>query len=150
MKIAIGSDHAGWAIKQKIIAYLHAQTISVTDFGTFGVDSVDYPDYARPVAQAVAKGSCDYGILVCYTGIGMSISANKVPGIRAALANTRENVKLTREHNDANILCLGAKDVDVEQLNDIIHLFLTTSFAHGRHERRIEKVMELEAVNEKR
>lgn len=149
MRIAIGSDHAGYDLKCAIINYLQRKNIEVYDVGAFSKDSVDYPDYALQVCQILNRKNSDLGILICYTGIGMSIAANKVKGIRAALVTTEENAKLTREHNDANILCLGAKDVDFEKAKKIIDVFLTTQFAGGRHLQRVTKVMNIEK-NEKK
>lgn len=149
MRIAIGSDHAGYDLKCAIINYLQRKNMEVYDVGAFNKDSVDYPDYALQVCQILNRKNSDLGILICYTGIGMSIAANKVKGIRAALVTTEENAKLTREHNDANILCLGAKDVDFEKAKKIIDVFLTTQFAGGRHLQRVTKVMNIEK-NEKK
>lgn len=149
MRIAIGSDHAGYDLKCAIINYLQRKNMEVYDVGAFSKDSVDYPDYALQVCQILNRKNSDLGILICYTGIGMSIAANKVKGIRAALVTTEENAKLTREHNDANILCLGAKDVDFEKAKKIIDVFLTTPFAGGRHLQRVTKVMNIEK-NEKK
>jgi ribose-5-phosphate isomerase B len=149
MRIAIGSDHAGYDLKCAIINYLQRKNMEVYDVGAFSKDSVDYPDYALQVCQILNRKNSDLGILICYTGIGMSIAANKVKGIRAALVTTEENAKLTREHNDANILCLGAKDVDFEKAKKIIDVFLTTQFAGGRHLQRVTKVMNIEK-NEKK
>lgn len=149
MRIAIGSDHAGYDLKCAIINYLQRKNMEVYDVGAFSKDSVDYPDYALQVCQILNRRNSDLGILICYTGIGMSIAANKVKGIRAALVTTEENAKLTREHNDANILCLGAKDVDFEKAKKIIDVFLTTQFAGGRHLQRVTKVMNIEK-NEKK
>lgn len=149
MRIAIGSDHAGYDLKCAIINYLQRKNMEVYDVGAFSKDSVDYPDYALQVCQILNRKNSDLGILICYTGIGMSIAANKVKGIRAALVTTEENAKLTREHNDANILCLGAKDVDFEKAKKIIDVFLTTQFVGGRHLQRVTKVMNIEK-NEKK
>lgn len=149
MRIAIGSDHAGYELKCTLVKYLQRQLIEVYDMGTFCKDSVDYPDYANQVCQTVIRDYSDLGILICYTGIGMSIAANKHKGIRAALVNSVENAKLTREHNDANVLCLGAKDVDEKLALEIVDAFINTKFTEGRHLRRVQKVMNIEK-NEKR
>lgn len=148
MRVAIGSDHAGYELKNYLVKYLQKEKIIVHDMGTFTKDSVDYPDYAVQVCQAVNREESDFGILICYTGIGMSMSANKVKGIRAALVSNVENARLTREHNNANVLCLGAKDVDQASATQIVDTFLKSSFTSGRHLRRVEKVMKIEK-NEK-
>lgn len=149
MRIAIGSDHAGYELKCAIVNYLQRKNMEVYDVGTFSKDSVDYPDYALQVCQILNRNNSDLGILICYTGIGMSIAANKVKGIRAALITTEENARLTREHNDANVLCLGAKDVDFEKAKKIVDIFLSTQFSGGRHLQRVMKVMNIEK-NEKK
>lgn len=144
MKIAIGADHAGYMLKEEIKKYLDSKNIEYIDYGTYSLDSIDYPDYALPVAKAVASGECTQGILVCYTGIGMSMCANKVKGIRGALVGSVENAILTREHNNANVLCLGAKDTMSDVAFKIVDAFINTKFTHGRHERRVNKVMCIE------
>jgi ribose 5-phosphate isomerase B len=146
MKIAIGADHAGFALKEEIRKNLSEAGHEIVDFGTDNLESTDYPDYAVPVAQAVSSGNVERGILVCSTGVGMSIAANKVQGVRAALAMNADEVQLTREHNDANVLAVGARYTSTETANELVNLFLKTSFSHGeRHERRLSKVAELEA-----
>jgi ribose 5-phosphate isomerase B len=144
MKISIASDHAGLELKDYIKEYLTGKGHEVEDFGTYSKDSCDYPDFARPCAQSVANKSSELGILVCYTGIGMSMCANKVKGIRAALVTSVENAHLTKEHNNANILCLGAKDTPQDLALNIVDEFVNTPFAGGRHERRVNKLMETE------
>lgn len=144
MKIAIASDHAGYNLKEEIKKHLASMKIETIDYGTNSLDSVDYPDYAYPASVSVRDKKVDFGILVCYTGIGMSITANKVRGIRAALVSNIEASKLTREHNNANVLCLGAKDLSVDNALAIVDAFITTSFMGGRHERRVNKIMEIE------
>jgi len=144
MRIAIGADHAGYALKTILIAHLQAQGIEVLDFGTHGPDAVDYPDYARAVAEAVARGEADYGVLICGTGIGMSITANKVPGIRAAAVSDVYTAKMSRAHNNANILCLGGRVVGPGLAQEILDVWLRTPFEGGRHERRIAKIRALE------
>jgi ribose 5-phosphate isomerase B len=144
MKISIASDHAGLELKDYIKEYLTRKGHEVEDFGTYSKDSCDYPDFARPCAQSVANKSSELGILVCYTGIGMSMCANKVKGIRAALVTSVENAHLTKEHNNANILCLGAKDTPQDLALNIVDEFINTPFAGGRHERRVNKLMETE------
>ena len=148
MKLSIGSDHAGYDLKKQIFEYLKKEGHVVIDQGTYNKDSVDYPDFAEWVVKDVQNKEADYGILVCYTGIGMSMAANKARGIRAALVGKVEDAVLTREHNNANVLCLSAKNTSVEDAFEIIKAFLSTDFAGGRHERRVEKVMRFE--NEKR
>jgi ribose 5-phosphate isomerase B len=144
MRIAIGADHAGFALKQQIGDALRRAGHEVLDAGTNSTESTDYPDYAARVARDVARGLADRGVLVCATGIGMSIAANKVPGIRAALAANRESVQLTRQHNDANVLAIGAKYTDAATANEYLRLFLETPFEGGRHERRVQKISQLE------
>ncbi len=147
MKIAIGADHAGYELKEKIAEHLkqHVMLLEyVMDFGTNSEDSVDYPDIGIKVAQAVQNGDCRYGVLICGTGIGMSITANKIHGIRAALCFTPDMARLCREHNDANILVLGARVIKPETAIEMVDIFLTTEFADGRHEKRIRKIAELE------
>src|SRR6185437_9039759 len=128
MKIALGADHAGYPLKDHIRETLQKAGHEVTDCGTNSADSTDYPDYAQPVAEKVASGEADRGILVCTTGIGMSIAANKVRGIRAALGMNLEAVKLTRAHNDSNVLTLAAKFVDAELARELVQAFLETEF----------------------
>jgi ribose 5-phosphate isomerase B len=145
MKIAIGADHAGYVLKEQIREHLTAAGHEVVDYGTKSAESTDYPDYAKPVAEAVSDGDAERGILVCSTGVGMSIAANKVKGVRAALAFNTEEVQLTREHNDANVLALGARYTSVETADQLIDVFLKTPFSGGeRHSRRIAKVAKLE------
>lgn len=143
--LAIACDHAAVAFKKEIIAHLDARGIAYRDFGAYDDKSVDYPDYARPVAEGVANGTFEKGILICGTGIGMSIAANKVKGIRCALCGDTFSARATREHNDANILALGARVLGAGLAIDIVDVFLDTPFSgDARHKRRIEKVMALE------
>jgi ribose 5-phosphate isomerase B len=145
MRIAIGADHAGYELKDELHRQLTSAGHTVVDYGTDNAVSTDYPDYARQVAQSVASGGADRGILVCSTGVGMSIAANKVHGVRAALAFNNDEVKLTREHNDANVLALGARYVDASAAGEMVKIFLETPFSGGeRHARRLAKVAELE------
>ncbi len=148
MRIAIGSDHAGYELKSALVKYLQHKKIEVYDMGPFNKDSVDYPDYAVQVGQTLKRNISDFGILVCYTGIGMSMAANKIHGIRAALVQSVENARLTREHNNANVLCMGAKDVSEELAKEIVDVFLSTAFTEGRHTQRVNKVNNIEK-NEK-
>jgi ribose 5-phosphate isomerase B len=143
-KIAIASDHAGFHGKEAIKKTLDELGLSYQDFGTQSEESVDYPDYAEHVAKAVAKGEYDQGILVCGSGIGMEIAANKVPGIRAALAWNEETARVSRSHNDANIVAIGERTTPPEIIDQIVRTFLTTKFDGGRHTRRIEKIAQLE------
>lgn len=144
MKIAMGADHAGFELKDKIKQHLQQQGIAVRDEGTSSPDSVDYPDYARAVAHDVSERRADLGILVCGSGIGMAISANKVDGIRAANVSSEYEAQMSREHNNANVLALGARILNPEEALRVVDKWLTTSFAGGRHERRVEKMMALE------
>jgi len=144
MKIAIAADHAGFVLKEKLRQTLAAEGHEVTDFGPASAESCDYPDYAQPVGRAVAAGRADRGILVCSTGIGMAMAANKIAGVRAAPAVSEDEVRLTREHNDANVLTLGARYLDESRALSMVHLFLDTEFAGGRHARRVAKIARLE------
>ena len=147
MKIALGCDHAGFELKDKIKQHLADSGIAVDDMGTNSTASVDDPDYAQRVGDEVASGKADYGILVCGSGIGMSIAANKIHGIRAANVHNEIEARLSREHNDANVLALGGRMLDDKTAFDIVDHWLATPFPGGdRHQRRIEKVEALEAV----
>ena len=139
-RFAIGADHAGFQLKETLKNYLEGRNISATDFGTNSTESTDYPDYAQAVAESVAEGRSELGLLVCGTGIGMSMAANKVPGIRAALVFNEEMASLARQHNDANVICFGAKETSPEQAKKILDAFLTAHFEAGRHERRVKKM----------
>lgn len=144
MKIALGSDHGGYNLKLQIARYLREQGIEYTDFGTMSSRAVDYPDYALLVAEAIVEGKCDRGILVCGTGIGIGIAANKVPGIRAALCHDTFSARAAREHNDANILTLGERVTGPGLALDIVQVWLETGFAGGRHRQRLDKITEIE------
>ncbi|MFB3812582.1 MAG: ribose 5-phosphate isomerase B [Terriglobales bacterium] len=144
MKIAIGADHAGFELKEKIKQRLQQQGVQVDDQGTISTDSVDYPDFARKVGEEVARKQADLGILVCGSGIGMAIAANKVPGVRAANVSTELEAQLSREHNDANVLALGARILDEPAALKIVDKWLHTPFAGGRHQRRVEKIADIE------
>lgn len=143
MKIAIGGDHAAVDQKRELIQYLEAQGHTLTNFGTDSYESVDYPDYAVKVAEDVANGNSEKGILICGSGIGVSISANKVKGIRAALCYNRETAKLARQHNDANIICYGARFIEIDEAKHLIDNFLSTDFEGGRHQNRVNKIHSL-------
>ena len=145
MRIALGCDHRGLKLKQAIMGFCDQSGYEYHDFGCYDTASVDYPDFARPVAEAVIAAKFDYGILICATGIGMSIAANKVKGIRAALCCSVYGAQCARGHNNANILCLGAEKVEVNLALDIMKTFLSTTFEGGRHERRLEKIRAFEA-----
>ena len=145
MKIAIGSDHGAFALKSKFIAHLEAQGHEVKDFGTYSLASCDYPDFGAAAARAVASGECEKGIVLCTTGIGISISANKVKGIRCALLSDIMSARLTREHNDTNMMAVGAAVVGEMLALEILDTWLGTEFSHdARHQRRIDKIMALE------
>jgi ribose 5-phosphate isomerase B len=144
MKIAVGADHAGFAMKNQIRAALSQAGHGIQDFGTNNGDSTDYPDYAGQVGNAVASGAADRGILVCGSGVGMAIAANKVHGIRAAVGSTAEQIRLMRAHNDANVLTLGARFTDAEAVPELVRTFLETPFEGGRHEQRVAKIAALE------
>ncbi len=148
MRIAIGADHAGFALKQQLDEALRESGHQVIDVGTNSGESTDYPDYAAAVARKVTGGVAERGVLVCATGVGMSIAANKVPGIRAALGVNPEEVRLSRAHNDANVLTLGAKFTAAEAARELIDVFLRTDFDGGRHARRVAKIQQLESGNE--
>ena len=139
-KIAIGADHAGFDLKENITKYLKDNGYEVVDFGAFSPDSVDYPDPAYSTANSISSGSSSEGILICGTGIGMSIVANKLPGVRAALCNSVETAQLSKKHNNANLLCLGAKVELSESIENIVEEWLKAEFEEGRHERRVEKI----------
>ena len=145
MKIAIACDHGALALKEAVKAHLTARGMECVDFGTFTKDSCDYPDFARPAAEAVASGACERGIVMCTTGIGVSITANKVKGIRCALLSDVMSARLTREHNDTNMMALGAAVTGEMLALEIVDVWLDTEFSHAeRHQRRIDKVMAYE------
>ena len=144
MKLSIGSDHGGYALKQELIAYLRDQGHEVEDFGCHDTASCDYPDFGEAAAAAVASGECERGIVICTTGIGISISANKVKGIRCALCSEPYGAEMTRRHNDANMLALGAGFTAPMMAKRIVDVFLSTAFEGGRHQRRVDKIMAIE------
>ena len=144
MKVAIGADHGGYRLKEDIKGLLEDLGVDYKDFGTHSIESVDYPDVALPVAQSVADGLFDRGILICGTGIGIGIAANKVKGIRAALVHDPFSAHASREHNDANILTMGERVIGPGLARDIVTIWLATDFEGGRHERRVEKIMAIE------
>ena len=142
--IAIACDHGGYVLKEEVKAHLLEKGYEVRDFGTNSLDSCDYPDFGAPAARAVAAGECEKGILICTTGIGMSIVANKIRGIRCALCGDPLSASLTRRHNDTNVLAMGAGIIGTNLALEIVDTWLTTDFEGGRHQRRIDKVMALE------
>ena len=144
MKIAIASDHAGYEEKERLKPLLDELGIQYEDLGTVSTDSVDYPDYARKVGEEVASGHVEQGLLVCGSGTGMAIAANKVPGVRAAVAWNEEIARLAREHNDANVLSLGARVTPYDELVKIVRAWFAAKFDHGRHERRVNQIREIE------
>lgn len=145
MKIAMACDHGAVELKNKLKAHLQEKGMEVVDFGTHTTDSCDYPDYIAPAAQAVASGECERGIVLCTTGIGVSIVANKIKGIRCALLSDTMTARLTREHNDTNMMALGAGVTGPMLAQEIVDIWLATEFSHAeRHQRRIDKVMALE------
>lgn len=141
MRIAIASDHGGFPQKAPIAEYVQSLGHEVIDFGPATGDSVDYPDYADPVARAVASGTVDRGILMCGTGIGMAMTADKVPGVRASAIMDYEFATLFRQHNDGNVICLSGRYVTLDKNKELVRIFLTTEFEGGRHARRVEKAM---------
>lgn len=143
-KIALAADHAGYEEKEKLKKILNEIGVEYDDMGTDSCDSVDYPDFAKKVGEAVACGDCDQGILVCGSGTGMAIAANKVPGVRAAVAWSGDIARLAREHNDANVLSLAARFTSAEEIDKIVKAWFAADFEGGRHERRVEKITELE------
>ncbi len=142
--IAIGSDHGGFELKEHILEHLRGEGIEVKDFGVHSEESVDYPDCAKPVCEAVLGGECERGILVCGTGIGISIAANKFKGVRAALCGDVFSAKMAKEHNDANIICLGGRVTGRELAFMIVDTFLEAEFQGGRHAERIKKIHQIE------
>jgi len=144
MRIALGCDHRGFRIKQAIMEFLPKQNHNYHDFGCYNIESVDYPDIAQKVAEAVASGDFAQGILICSTGIGMSMAANKIKGIRAALCHDIFTAERARQHNDANILCLGGENIDVDLVLEIVRTYLSSNFEGGRHIPRLNKIKALE------
>jgi len=149
MKIALASDHAGFAEKERLKPLLRELGIEFEDLGTDSESRVDYPDYAAKVAAAVADGTVEQGLLVCSSGTGMAITANKVPGVRAALGWSEETARLARQHNDANVLAIGARTTPADEIPKIVRAWFGASFEAGRHAARVEKIIELERKNSK-
>jgi ribose 5-phosphate isomerase B len=144
VRVALGADHAGYQLKDALKRVLDELGVTYHDYGTNSPDSVDYPDFAESVARSVADAAFDRGILVCGSGIGMSIAANKVSGIRAAVASDTEAARLARQHNDANVVAIGARLTPADRAAEIVRAFLSTAFEGGRHEKRLEKIARLE------
>ena len=142
--IALGADHAGFELKEVIKKHLADKGIETKDFGTYNTDSVDYPDFAYNTAKAVTSGECQYGILCCGTGIGISIAANKVKGIRAALCSDEFSAEMTRRHNDSNIICFGGRVINSQLALKLVDIFLETPFEGGKHLVRINKIKDIE------
>lgn len=147
MKIAIAADHGGYELKDSMVEYIKSLGNEVVDLGTNSADSVDYPDYAKKVCEEIQQGNSDLGILICGTGIGMSLAANKFEGIRAACVSDVYSAKMSRNHNNANVLCIGARVIGDEVAKLIIKTFLENEFEAGRHQRRVDKIMAFEKEN---
>lgn len=147
MKIAIAADHGGFELKDSMVEYIKSLGNEVVDLGTNSADSVDYPDYAKKVCEEIQKENSDLGILICGTGIGMSLAANKFEGIRAACVSDVYSAKMSRNHNNANVLCIGARVIGDEVAKLIIKTFLENEFEAGRHQRRVDKIMAFEKEN---
>lgn len=145
-KLSIGCDHGGFDLKEYLVGALKAEGFEVEDKGCFGRESVDYPDYAKAVCDDVKSGASAFGVLVCTSGIGMSIAANKIMGIRAALCLNADSGKFSRLHNDANVCCLGAKYLQPKEALEIVKIFASTQFEGGRHQRRVQKFMDFETL----
>lgn len=148
MRIYVGADHAGFQLKEHVREWLAAQGHDVVDVGTNAEDSVDYPDYARDVALAVGSGTADLGVLVCGTGLGMAIAANKFPGVRAVPISDPEMARMARRHNNANVITLAGRYLTPEQADAVLEAFLTAEYEDGRHQRRIDKITAFENGNE--
>ena len=147
MKIAIAADHGGFELKDSMVEYIKSLGNEVMNLGTNSADSVDYPDYAKKVCEEIQQGNSDLGILICGTGIGMSLAANKFEGIRAACVSDVYSAKMSRNHNNANVLCIGARVIGDEVAKLIIKTFLENEFEAGRHQRRVDKIMAFEKEN---
>lgn len=140
MRIAVGSDHGGLELKEHVISLLNDIDVDIIDVGCHSMDSVDYPDFADEVCSKVINNECERGILICGTGIGMSIAANRYQGIRAALCHEAYTARMSREHNNANVLCLGGRVIGLEVALDIVRMWIRTEFAGGRHQRRLDMI----------
>ena len=150
MKLAIASDHGGFDFKKEIVQFLRQRKVEIQDLGSKGPESVDYPDYAIKVAELVSQGKVDAGVLVCGTGIGMCIAANKFKNVRAVVVADAFSAKMAKEHNNANILCVGGRVVDLAKAQEIVNAWLDAKFEGGRHDRRLEKIREIEKKNFRR
>ena len=144
MKVGVGSDHGGFELKEEVKKHLEKKGIEFVDYGTYSEESVDYPDYGKKVGEAVVSGDCDKGIVVCGTGIGISIAANKVKGVRCALCSESYSARMTRKHNDSNVLAMGGRVLGVELALDIVDTWLNTEFEGGRHAKRVDKIIAIE------
>lgn len=144
MKVGLGSDHGGFKLKEIVKAHLESQGIECVDYGTHSEDSVDYPEYGKKVGEAVVNKECDKGIVICGTGIGISVSANKVKGVICALCSDTFSARMTRMHNDSNVLAMGERVLGVGLALDIVDIWLKTEFEGGRHEKRVDKIREIE------
>ncbi len=144
MKVGLGSDHGGFELKEEVKKHLEKKGIEFVDYGTYSEESVDYPDYGKKVGEAVVSGDCDKGIVVCGTGIGISIAANKVKGVRCALCSESYSARMTRKHNDSNVLAMGGRVLGVELALDIVDTWLNTEFEGGRHAKRVDKIIAIE------
>lgn len=144
MKVAVGSDHAGFCMKEEVKDLIKELGHDVLDLGATGEDSVDYPDFARAVGQAVSAGEAGLGVLICGTGLGMAIAANKIPGIRAVTCSDTFSARMSREHNDANVLCIGARVIGKGLARDVVTQWLSAEFEGGRHGRRVGKISDIE------
>lgn len=144
--LAIGCDHGGYELKQEVMKHLEERGVPYKDFGTFSTESVDYPDYALKVCEAITSGEAERGILICGTGIGMSMAANKVNGIRAAVCHDTYSAEFTRRHNDANVLCMGGRVVGPGLACSVVDAFLDHEFEGGRHQRRVDKITKIETM----
>ncbi len=142
--IAIGADHGGYEMKEQIKKYLDEKNLEYQDFGTYSTDSVDYPDYASYVCKAILSGECDKGILICGTGVGIGIAANKYDGIRCAICSEAFSAKMCRRHNNANVISFGGRVIGIETAKEIVDAFLENEFEGGRHENRVSKIMAIE------
>lgn len=147
MKLAIGSDHAGFELKEEIKKYLEEKGYEMKDYGTYSNESCDYPEFGEKVGCAVASGECEEGVLVCGTGIGISLAANKVKGVRAAVVSEPVSARLSKQHNNANIIAFGARIVGLEEAKGIVDAFLGAEFLGGRHEKRVNMISEIENRN---
>jgi ribose 5-phosphate isomerase B len=147
MKLAVASDHGGFSLKESILQSLKQKKIEILDLGNHGTESVDYPDYAIKVAEMVSEGKADAGLLMCGTGIGMCIVANKFKNVRAAVVSDPYSAKMAKEHNNANILCVGGRVVDPQKAEEIVRAWLEAKFEGGRHDRRLDKIREIEKKN---